>query len=244
MTLTSVAAVRAAPTIHAEWASTIFAANGAYLVYATSNPITAAPDVAGVSPTTLAGVDALPADGLITRLLSDLPGVAAWHALFDLLWVSPDLPVATVGTTTFTPGPLPPRDVDRTSNGRGVVLGYTSSVAAGPTVSYTNSAGVTGRTATIGTNNTASTVVLLPLQAGDEGVRSVQSFTVPTAGSGTVRLLLLRPVGRYLAGPLDPGQKLPMALSPLIAGTVLLNAQQPFAGGLPAPYVRAEIAVG
>ncbi|HRK46451.1 MAG TPA: hypothetical protein PK324_12550, partial [Nocardioides sp.] len=63
-------------------------------------------------------------------------------------------------------------------------------------ISYTNSDGTAGRTGTIPSfpaTAAAGTLVPFMLQAGDRGVRSIQSITLGTSlVSGTVHLLLLR----------------------------------------------------
>ena len=78
------------------------------------------------------------------------------------------------------------------------------------TVSYTNSAGVAGRTSTFGLINTsvigalcntASSVVtagsetpFIPLQGGDTGIRSIESVTVSGAPGGFYNAVLVKPI--------------------------------------------------
>lgn len=62
------------------------------------------------------------------------------------------------------------------------------------TVSYTNSAGVSGRTGTITMPATAQVGTFVPmvLQAGDRGVRSIQTITAAAAIGGTYHLVAYR----------------------------------------------------
>lgn len=76
------------------------------------------------------------------------------------------------------------------------VLATMGAGAATPVLSYTNSGGTSGRTT--GSAGYAATSIIgsmynMPLQAGDSGVRSVQSLTLTTSmTSGTARICILR----------------------------------------------------
>ena len=97
-------------------------------------------------------------------------------------------------TTTAQTTNLPTSALTRYTSGDGVMLSltiYTIIGTTGTTVSasYTNQAGTTGRTTPLvvfgGTGfREAGRTILLPLQAGDTGVRAVASVTV-TATTGT-----------------------------------------------------------
>jgi hypothetical protein len=70
------------------------------------------------------------------------------------------------------------------------------------TVSYTNQAGVLGRTTAIQAiggsgNSTAGRLIFLPLQAGDTGVRSVESVTLAatTGTAGNIGVTLFKILG-------------------------------------------------
>lgn len=83
-------------------------------------------------------------------------------------------------------------------------IGATATTA---TVSYTNQAGVAGRTtkavAIGGTGlNTATTIIPCPLADGDTGVQSVQSVTLAgtTATAGSFGVLIVRPLGMAIVG--------------------------------------------
>ncbi len=65
------------------------------------------------------------------------------------------------------------------------------------TVSYTNQAGVAGRTGTVtGTLNQVGKMLFVQLQAGDTGVRSVQSVTqnVTSGGAGNYGVTIYKPL--------------------------------------------------
>jgi hypothetical protein len=111
--------------------------------------------------------------------------------LVDLLNVSGGLN-ATLTTAQTTN--LPTAGLTRHTTGEGVMAGiviYTTvgTTATTITISYTNSAGVSGRTSTAtsfgGTGfREAAILIPIPLQAGDTGVESIESVTV-TATTGT-----------------------------------------------------------
>lgn len=68
-----------------------------------------------------------------------------------------------------------------------------------PTISYTNSAGVSGRSATLVTGapaNVGSSMQQFALQSGDVGVSSVQTLTLGVAGTspGNIGITLARPL--------------------------------------------------
>jgi hypothetical protein len=115
-----------------------------------------------------------------------------------------NVPVVTTTTAQAITSPTwVPRDASASTAGVGVYLALEASVNTGnagaitnTTVSYTNSAGTAGRTATL-----ASWPITAPfgtfqpfsLQAGDVGVRSVQSITLGTSYvSGQVHLISFR----------------------------------------------------
>lgn len=125
---------------------------------------------------------------------------ALW--LIDRLWHNSGLSPTLTTAQTMTPVALPSRDNNGTGDGEGVLAALEWSGVGGAgtptvTISYTNSDGVAGRTATL-TGLTAppvGTVEVFSLQAGDKGVRSVQSLTQSaTRTSGTYHLVLFRPV--------------------------------------------------
>ncbi len=134
----------------------------------------------------------------------------------DRLWQNSGLVVATTTAQAIgAPVAIPARDVNGTTNGDGVrafIEVITATTNAGvinnTTMSYTNQAGVAGRTGTLNTfpaTAVAGTTVPFNLQAGDSGVRSVQSVTLGTSyGGGSISLVLQRKIatiGVMLVGP-------------------------------------------
>lgn len=125
---------------------------------------------------------------------------AIW--LVDKLWGN--VPVVTTTTSQAITSPTwPARDTSASTNGAGIYLALECSSATtngapitNTTVSYTNSAGTSGRTATLASYPATAVVgtwVPLSLQAGDTGVRSVQSITLGTSYvSGAIHLVAWR----------------------------------------------------
>ena len=168
----------------------------------------------------------------LTELLMG-SSVAHYHLFFDILWVNTGLVVTTTTAQAITTPTLPARDVNGTTNGEGCMIGLLFTAAAtnaalitNSTVSYTNSGGTAGRTATlqnivgacIPATPVIGTLVWFSLQAGDTGVRSIENITLNTSlVTGSVSLFIARdiasignsiayiPSGRKLA---DPGVRL------------------------------------
>lgn len=137
--------------------------------------------------------------------------VAHTHLFFDILWVNTGLVITTTTAQTITMGSaLPARDINGTTNGEGCMIGILctaavglAAVASNATVSYTNSAGTAGRTATlsaiVGSQAPATpvigTLIWFNLAAGDKGVQSIQSITLGTSWvSGTISLFISRDI--------------------------------------------------
>lgn len=134
------------------------------------------------------------------------------HLFFDVLWVNNGIVVTTTTAQAITTPTLPARDVNGTTNGEGCMIGLLVTAAAGlvaagsnATVSYTNSDGTAGRTATlsaiVGSQVPATpvigTIIWFNLAAGDKGVRSIQSITLGTSWvSGSISLLIARDVSQ------------------------------------------------
>lgn len=132
------------------------------------------------------------------------------HRIFDCLWVNSGLVVTTTTAQNITFGTLPARDVNGTTNGEGCMIALlfvaaatNAAVITNTTVSYTNSDGVAGRTATlsaiVGSQIPATpvigTIIWFNLQAGDKGVRSIQSVTLGTSlVTGTISLMVTRDI--------------------------------------------------
>lgn len=132
------------------------------------------------------------------------------HLFFDVLWVNSNLAVTTTTAQAISSPTLPARDVNGSTNGEGCMIGLlfvaasTNAVAIpGATVNYTNSDGVSGRTATllgiagsqIPTSPVIGTLVWFNLAAGDKGVRSIQGITLGVSlASGNISLLIARDI--------------------------------------------------
>lgn len=129
-------------------------------------------------------------------------------SLWDVLWVNSGLSVTTTTAQTINSVTLPARDDNGTTNGQGCSIGIYATAALGnagvvsnSTISYTNSDGVAGRTATLNAtvpNNfpatpVIGTVIWFELDAGDEGVQSIQSITLNTTlTSGSASIFIAR----------------------------------------------------
>ncbi len=125
--------------------------------------------------------------------------------LCDRIWqnsgLSPTTTTAqTVNSVTWDRDNI----IDGTFTGHGVLVGVevtttltNAAAVSGATVSYTNQAGTAGRIGSLGTipaTALAGTVVPMALQAGDYGVRSIQSITHPTLTGGAYSLIAYRQI--------------------------------------------------
>lgn len=125
--------------------------------------------------------------------------------LCDRLWHNGGFTITSTSAQNITSPTWPARDDSGSTNGVGVLLGVEVSSATGTgtptiTVGYTNSSNTSGRTGTnIHTtvaNSGAGRFYPIGLQAGDVGVRSVQSLTLSaTWTSGTINLVAYRILG-------------------------------------------------
>lgn len=154
--------------------------------------------------------------------------------VLDRLWHNGGYTITSTSaqnsTTPTWPSRCPTSATDWTpsTNGYGVMLACEISAATGagtPTItaSYTNESGTASRTATNIINTVASSAIgatyFLGLQAGDEGVRSLQSVTLSaTWTSGTMNMVAYR----MLAALELPGAFIPNAIDFLTGGGVRL----------------------
>lgn len=133
----------------------------------------------------------------------------------DRLWHNSGIDVTATGAQTISSVTWPARDRLGTTNGDGVVVALeVSSTMANPiitntTLSYTNSAGASGRTGTITSvpaNLGVGSTINFELQSGDSGVRSIQSLTLGTSYvSGVFRLVAYRPITLFgFSAPIRP----------------------------------------
>lgn len=125
--------------------------------------------------------------------------------LYDVLWVNSGIVVTTTTAQTITQPTLPPRDNNNSTSGLGIYVGLLVTTAttnagaiANMTLSYTNSDGVAGRTATVASfpaTAVIGTFVIFQLASGDKGVRSIQSITLGTSlVAGAVSLICFNPL--------------------------------------------------
>lgn len=130
--------------------------------------------------------------------------IAGTLLLCDRIWHNGGFTITSTTAQTITSPTWSARDANGSTNGDGILLGLEISAAAGAaaptiTVSYTNSAGTSGRTGTnsFATANSPTAGAFFPigLAAGDIGVRSVQSLTLSVSWvSGTMNLVAYRPI--------------------------------------------------
>ena len=192
------------------------------------------PGVAGAAQTSLAGSIPFtnPAGGQSTYLARFAPTISANAgavALWDLLWINSGLSITLATAQTVNSAAWPARDINGSTNGDGVyiallIVGATGAGTPTISMSYTNSAGTSGRTGTnifaTGAVSPIGALYPLGLQAGDTGVRSIQSltFTSPWA-SGTFALIAYREIARV------------NVVSPTVSSTI-----DAVSGGLPKLY--------
>jgi hypothetical protein len=149
--------------------------------------------------------------------------------LADRLWHNSGIVVTTTTAQTINSVAWPARDKNGATLGEGVYIGLEVSTATGAgasviSISYTNSAGTAGRTGTAiplyAATSVAGSFYIFGLQAGDTGVRSVQTYTSTVSmTSGVVHLVAFR----YLS------------VLPLVAAAVP-SISDAVTGGLPREY--------
>jgi hypothetical protein len=152
-----------------------------------------------------------PASGSLYLTRGDVTSSAAeLEQLIDLMWYNTGIAVTTTTGQTITQGTLAGRDINGTTNGEGVFAALLTTAALGnagtitnTTITYTNSDGTGSRTGTfsalVGWQAPASPVIgtWMPfqLQAGDRGIRTIQSITLGTSYvSGSMSLVMYRPL--------------------------------------------------
>lgn len=179
--------------------------------------------------------------------------VAGSIFIYDFLLVNTGIVITTTTAQTLNTVTLPARDADGSTAGRGVsaaLLVTTATTNAGAistiTISYTNSDGVSGRTATIPSfpaTAVIGTLVPFNLQAGDKGVRSVQSITLGTTlAGGAVSLLLFHQIAQANVPIANSGAFFPAASGArLYDGACLHPVQLATATG--AAFVDCQLAI-
>jgi hypothetical protein len=179
------------------------------LFYSTGLPGAAAapaPGLAGAALTSYAGqipwTNPVSGNSYLARL--QLTSTTACRAsLVDRLWHNSGLVVTTTTAQTINSVTWPARDRNGTTAGDQVMVAVevrtattNASAVTNMTMSYTNSDGVAGRTATITSfPATAAVGSFIPfqLQAGDNGIQSIQTITLGTSlAAGAIHLVAYR----------------------------------------------------
>jgi hypothetical protein len=181
------------------------------------------PGAAGAALTAYAGQIPIPAASGNTHLarFSLTSSAQAGNALLcDRLWHNSGIVVTTITAQTINSVAWPARDKNGATSGDGVYIGLEVSTATGAgasviSISYTNSAGTAGRTGTAvplyAATSIAGSFYVFALQAGDVGVRSVQTYTSTVSmTSGVVHLVAFRILAQVelpaagIGGVIDP----------------------------------------
>lgn len=124
--------------------------------------------------------------------------------LCDLLWHNSGLSLTSTTSQTINSVAFAARDDNGTANGDGVIVALviTGIVGAGTpviTLGYTNSSNTAGRSSntvsTLLATSSAGSTYFFAMQAGDVGVRSIQTYQQnATWTSGTAHLMAFRPI--------------------------------------------------
>ena len=191
------------------------------------------PGLAGLALTSYAGQVSFPAPASGKNVylagLDFLAGSSVSGAfLADRLWHNSGIVVTTTTGQTINSAAWPARDMDGTINGRGIIIAIEVSTATtnagaitNTTLSYTNSLGVAGRTATMASfpaTAVAGTLIPFSLQAGDVGVQSIQSITLGTSyAAGAIHLVAMRRISPLVG---RPNTNVPNRYGPLEVGLV------------------------
>lgn len=164
------------------------------------------PGMAGVALTTYGGQIPFNNPGTgntyLARLQAQTSGAGGTLLLCDRLWHNSGISITATTAQSVASVAFPARDLTGTVNGVGVMIGaeVTATTGAGTptlTLNYTNSSNVAARSGTNVIPTAASTLVgtffPIGLQAGDVGVKSVQSITLSaTWTSGDIHLVAYR----------------------------------------------------
>lgn len=209
------------------------------------------PGISGAALTTYSGqipfTNPVPGNTYLARLQGQatIPGSIL---LCDRLWHNSGINVTLTSAQTINSVAFPARDADGTINGNQIFVGVEVSTITGAgtptiTVGYTNSDGTAGRSGTniIATLANSAIGVFYPigLQAGDKGVRSVETFTLSaTWTSGTIHLVAYRILARLELTTAN----VPNAIDSLTSGFVrLYDDSVPFLIFIPSTTTASNI---
>lgn len=190
------------------------------LLYTSGAPgagVAPTPGLAGAALTSYGGqipfTNPVSGDSYLALFEGGMSALDGQLIVYDRLWHNSGFTITTTTAQTVNSAAWPARDRAGSTNGEGVLVALevssltgNGSAVANTTMSYTNSAGTAGRTATMASfpaSAVAGSFVVFQLQAGDTGVRSIQSLTLGTSYvSGTVHLVAFRQIGPALnCGP-------------------------------------------
>lgn len=170
----------------------------------------------------------------LARMVAQSTGAGNSLILADRLWHNGGITITSTASQGITSPTFPARDAAGATSGAGVLLGLEISATCGAgtptiTISYTNSAGTSGRTATNIIATVASSIATsfypIGLQAGDVGVQSVQSITLSaTWTSGTINLVAYREIARVQLA----ASNVPNAITMLDGMPIMYNDSVPF----------------
>lgn len=180
-----------------------------YLAGCPGAAVAPTPGLGGTALTTYAGqipfTNPVSGNTYLARMAGQAT-IAGQLLLVDRLWHNSGITITSTSAQTINSVAWPARSADGTVNGEGVLIGVEVSGATGAgtptlTISYTNQAGASGKTATniVATvaSSIAGTFYPIGLAAGDTGVRSIQTFTLSaTWTSGTIHLVAYRILAR------------------------------------------------
>jgi hypothetical protein len=214
------------------------------------------PGLAGAALTSYAGQIPFPAavGGDTIHLAGFWASTGAQTGTFllcDRLWHNSGINITLNTAQTINSVTLPARDNTGTTDGAGVYAGVEISTATGvgtPTInlSYTNQAGTAGRASSNSVLTVASSAIgtfyPIGLQAGDTGIRSIQTYTqTATWTSGTLHLVMYRILARVECPIAAAGEQLTLLTSGLPR---LYDNTVPFIIFIPNTTTTTTIAAG
>lgn len=181
----------------------------ASLFYSSGRPgagVAPSPGLAGEALTSLSGQIPWSNPGSGNSYLARFAAGATQQGrllLLDRLWQNSGITSTTTTGQTVDSVTFPARDRNGSTNGEDVLVGIEVSTATSngapitnTTLTYTNQAGTGSRTGTISSFPATAqigTFVPFQLQAGDTGVRSIQTLTLGTSyGTGVIHLVAYR----------------------------------------------------
>lgn len=209
------------------------------------------PGVAGAALTTYAGqipfTNPVSGNTYLARFAAQAT-IAGQLLLCDRLWHNSGLSATSTSAQTVNSVAWPARSADGTVNGDGVLVGLEVATALGAgapvlTMSYTNQAGTSGRTGAgvvaFVASSIAGTFYPIGLDAGDTGVRSIQTVTLSVSRtSGTHNLVAYRVLARLELTTAN----VPNAIDALTSGFPrLFNDSVPFLIFVPSTTTTSNI---